>query len=95
MKNYEAVIILSANAAEEATVAFGEKMKELVSANGELTNVEEWGKKTLAYEIKKQTEGYYILFTFVAKPEFISELERILRLDDIVLKHMVIRKDEE
>lgn len=93
MKNYEAVIILSANAAEETTVAFGEKMKDLISKNGELTNVEEWGKKTLAYEINKQKEGYYILFTFVANPEFISEFERVLRLDEIVLKHMVIKKD--
>ncbi len=93
MNNYESVIILSANAPEEATVAFGEKMKELISANGELTNVEEWGRKTLAYEIKKQSEGVYILFTFVAKPEFIKEFERVLRLDEIVLKHIVIRKD--
>lgn len=91
MNKYEAVIILRANAAEEETVAFGEKMKELISSNGELTNVEEWGKRTLAYEIKKQTEGYYILFTFEAKPAFISELERVLRLDEIVLKDMVIR----
>ena len=68
MNKYETVIILSANAAEEATVAFGEKMKQLISANGELTNVEEWGKKTLAYDIKKQKEGYYILFTFVICP---------------------------
>ena len=94
MNKYESVIILSANAPEEATVAFGEKMKELISANGELTSVEEWGKKTLAYEVKKQTEGYYILFTFDDKPEFIAEFERILRLDEIVLKHMVIRKDK-
>lgn len=94
MNKYESVIILSANAPEEATVAFGEKMKELISANGELTSVEEWGKKTLAYEVEKQTEGYYILFTFDAKPEFIAEFERILRLDEIVLKHMVIRKDK-
>ena len=94
MNKYESVIILSANAPEEATVAFGEKMKELISANGELTSVEEWGKKTLAYEVKKQTEGYYILFTFDAKPEFIAEFERILRLDEIVLKHMVIKLDK-
>ena len=93
MNNYETVIILSTNANEEETVAFGEKMKELISANGELTKVEEWGRKTLAYEIKKQKEGIYILFTFVAKPEFISEFERVLRLDEIVLKHMVIKKD--
>lgn len=94
MNQYEAVIILSANAAEEATIAFGEKMKELISANGELTNVEEWGKKTLAYEIKKQTEGYYILFTFEAKPEFIAELERVLKLDEIVLKDMIIKVEK-
>lgn len=94
MNKYEAVIILRANAAEEETVAFGEKMKELIGSNGELTNVEEWGKKTLAYEIKKQTEGYYILFTFEAKPEFISELERVLRLDEIVLKDMIVRLEK-
>jgi len=93
MNNYESVIILDATAAEEATIAFGEKMKNLISENGELTNVEEWGKRTLAYEIKKHKEGYYILFRFVAKPDFISEFERILRLDEIVLKHIVIRKD--
>ena len=92
MNNYETVIILSTNANEEETVAFGEKMKELISANGELTNVEEWGRKTLAYEINKQKEGYYILFTFTAKPEFIAEFERILGLDEIVLKHIVIKK---
>lgn len=92
MNNYESVIILSASATEEKTVAFGEKMKKLISENGELTNVEEWGKKVLAYEINKQKEGYYILFTFTAKPEFISEFERILRLDEIVLKHIVIKK---
>lgn len=94
MNNYEAVVILSTNATEESTVAFGEKMKTLISGNGELTKVDEWGRKTLAYPIKKQKEGYYILFTFVAKPEFISEFERVLRLDDIVLKHMVIKKED-
>lgn len=94
MNKYESVIIISANATEEQTVAFGEKMKEMISANGELTNVEEWGKKTLAYEIKKQKEGYYILFTFDAKPEFIAELERVLRLDEIVLKDIVVKLDK-
>jgi len=92
MNNYESVIILSPVAEEEKTVAFGEKMKELISKNGELTNVEEWGKKTLAYEINKQKEGVYVLFTFTAKPEFIAEFERVLRLDEIVLKHIVIKK---
>lgn len=94
MNRYESVIILSANATEEAMAAFGEKMKELVSTNGQLTNVEEWGKKTFAYEIKKQTEGFYTLFTFEAKPEFITELDRVLRLDEIVLKHMIVKLED-
>lgn len=94
MNKYESVIILSANASEEAMAAFGEKMKELISANGELTNVEEWGKKTLAYEIKKQTEGFYTLFTFTAKPEYIAELDRILKLDETVLKHMIVKLED-
>lgn len=94
MNKYESVIILSASASEEAMAAFGERMKELVSANGQLTNVEEWGKKTFAYEIKKQTEGFYTLFTFEAKPEFIAELDRVLRLDEIVLKHMIVNLED-
>ena len=94
MNNYEAVILLSASANEEQTVAFGEKIKNLIQTSGELTNVEEWGKKTLAYDVNKQKEAYYILVTFEAKPEFIKEFDRILKLDEIVLKHMVIKKDK-
>ena len=92
MNNYEAVIILSQAIDDEAKVAFAEKMKELIVRSGELTNVDEWGKKTLAYEIKKQKEGFYILFTFTAKPDSILEMDRILRLDESVLKHMIIKK---
>jgi small subunit ribosomal protein S6 len=92
MNNYELVVILSQSIADEAKVAFAEKMKELIILNGELTNVDEWGKKTLAYEIKKQKEGFYILFTFTSKPDSISEIDRIIGLDESVLKHMIIKK---
>jgi small subunit ribosomal protein S6 len=92
MNNYEAVVILSQAIADEAKVAFAEKMKELIVANGELISVDEWGKRTLAYDIKKQKEGFYVLFTFTAKPEAIQEMNRILRLDESVLKHMIIKK---
>lgn len=92
MNNYEAVIILSQTISDEAKLAFAEKMKALIALNGELTNVDEWGKKTLAYEIKKQKEGFYILFTFTAKPESILEMERVLGLDETVLKTMIIKK---
>lgn len=92
MNNYETVIILSQTIADEAKVAFAEKMKALIILNGELTNVDEWGKKTLAYEIKKQKEGFYILFTFTATPDSIHEMDRVLGLDETVLKHMIIKK---
>ncbi len=90
--NYEAVIILSQLIADEEKVAFAEKMKELITKNGELANIDEWGKKTLAYEIKKQKEGFYIVFTFTATPESMSEMDRILRLDERVLKYIVVKK---
>lgn len=92
MNNYELVAILSQSVTDELKDTFVNKMKELIQANGAVENVEEWGRKTLAYEIKKQTEGFYILFTFNSKPDAIAELERILRLDEIVLKHMIIKK---
>jgi small subunit ribosomal protein S6 len=92
MNNYESVVILNSRISDEEKANFIEKIKTLVSENGQLTNVDDWGKKTLAYEISKEKEAYYLLFTFEAKPEFITEFERILRLDDAVLKHIVIKK---
>ena len=91
MNNYELVTILSMKVSDEAKVAFAEKIKNLISKNGELTNVDEWGKKVLAYEIKKEAEGFYILFTFSSKPDAIVEIERQLKLDESVLKYMTVR----
>ena len=90
--NYEAVVILSQVIADEEKVAFAEKMKELITKSGELVNIDEWGKRTLAYEIKKQKEGFYIVFTFTAKPESMAEMDRVLRLDERVLKYIVVKK---
>ena len=92
MNNYEAVVILSERIADEEKVAFAEKMKEFINSNGELANIDEWGKRTLAYEIKKEKEGFYILFTFTAAPESMAEMDRILRLDERVLKYIVVKK---
>lgn len=94
MKNYESVVILTTSISDEEKEAFLTKTKDLISSNGQLTNVDEWGKKTFAYPINKQTEGYYFIFTFESNPEFIAEFERILRLDEKVLKDLVIKKDK-
>ena len=86
--NYEVVFILNPNLDEEATAAMVAKFKTLVEQN------EEWGKRHLAYPINDLTEGYYVLMTFSAKPEFPRELDRILRITDGVMRSLIVCKDE-
>lgn len=92
MNAYEAVIILTKKISEEQAEETKNKITDLISSNGEVVSVDDWGMKKLAYEIKKEQEGHYYLYTFNSNPEFIAEFERILRIDDTVLKHMVIKK---
>lgn len=78
---------------EEATIrATVEKFESLINANGKVESTEEWGKKKLAYPIKKQAEGYYVLVNFTSNPEFIDELDRIYNITDEVIKHIVVKK---
>ena len=93
MNTYEAVIILTTKISDEEREAVKTKISDLISASGELVDVEDWKTKKLAYEIKHETEGAYYLYNFKAKPEFIAEFERVLRLDTSVLKDMVIKKE--
>lgn len=92
MQSYEAVIILTKKISEEETEMAVNKIKELISSNGEVVSVDDWKTRKLAYEIKHEQEGQYFLFNFNAEPKFISEFERVLRINTQVLKHMVIKK---
>jgi small subunit ribosomal protein S6 len=91
--SYEAVFIFSVKAEEEAVAAMVEKFKTLVAENAEIGEVDEWGKRRLAYPIDDETEGYYVLYNFVSAPEFPAELERISKITEGVLRSMVVRKD--
>ncbi len=91
--NYETIMIINSNL-EEATInATIEKISALINANGKVESTEEWGKKKLAYPIKKQAEGYYVLVSFTSNPEFIDELDRVYNITDEVIKHIVVKKD--
>ena len=91
--NYETIMIINSNL-EEATIrATIEKFESLINANGKVESTEEWGKKKLAYPIKKQAEGYYVLVNFTSNPEFIDELDRVYNITDEVIKHIVVKKD--
>lgn len=93
MNKYETVYIVSPTADEEHVKGLVEKFNNLVSANGELEKVEEWGRKKLAYEVQDQKEGYYVLMNFSANSDFPAELERNFKITEGILKYMVIRKD--
>ena len=91
--NYETIMIINSNL-EEATIrATVEKFESLINANGKVVSTEEWGKKKLAYPIKKQSEGYYVLVNFSSNPDFIDELERVYNITDEIIKHIVVKKD--
>ena len=92
--NYEVVYILDPNLGEEATAAMVTKFKTLVEQNSSAMEVEEWGKRKLAYAINYITEGYYVLISFTSAPEFPKELDRILRITDGVIRSMIVCKDE-
>ena len=89
---YEATLIYSVAGGEEAVNALKEKFNDLIAKNGTVENVDEWGKRRLAYLINDDAEGYYVFTTFTAEPEFPAELERIAGITEGVLRVMVIRK---
>ena len=85
---YESLYILRPDLTEEQTAELVEKFKDLVSQNGTLLNVDEWGKRRLAYLIDDYPEGYYVLMTFECKPDFPAELSRIYNITDSVMRGM-------
>ena len=92
--NYEAVYILKPDMSEEQIAALVEKFKAVVEANGTVTEVDEWGKRRLAYPIDDLMEGYYVLMTFTAAAAIPAELDRIFRITDGVMRSMIVCKDQ-
>ena len=70
-----------------------EKIKSTIESSAQLENVDEWGKRKLAYPIGNYNEGYYVLANFSAESSFPQELERIYRITDGIIKDIIIKKD--
>lgn len=92
--NYETVVIFNTKVGEEGIVALTEKFKSLISSNGTITNVEEWGKRRLAYPIQDETEGHYLFVEFTCVPGFPAELDRVYKITDGILRSLIVVKDE-
>ncbi len=89
---YEAALVYSVAAGEEATAAVKSKMDDLIAKHATVENVDDWGKRRLAYLINDEAEGYYCFTTFTSEPDFPAELERVAGITDGVLRAMVIKK---
>ena len=79
---------------EEGVAALAEKFKTLIADNAELGEVDEWGKRRLAYPNNDEPDGFYVLYNVVSTPEFPAELDRVSKITDGVLRSLIVRKDK-
>ena len=91
---YEVLYIIDPAQGEEGIAALVNKFKAMVEAEGALSNIDEWGKRRMAYAINDLTEGYYVLMNMETKPEFPAELERVMKITDGILRCLVIAVEE-
>ena len=93
-EKYEVMYIIIPNFTEEETAAVVERFKTLVEENGTLDELEEMGKRKLAYEINYISEGYYVLMKFTSGAEFPAELDRILGITDGIMRRLITLRAE-
>lgn len=92
--SYETLYAVNGNLPEEEVKAVVEKFTALVSENGTLVKVDEWGKRRLAYPIDKVNEGYYVMTAYTANPDFPAEFERLLGIHDAIMRAMTVRVEK-
>lgn len=94
MNKYELAVVLTTKIEDEERAASIEKIKEVIARfGGVVTNVDEWGKKRLAYEIQKMKEGYYYFIQFEGETTVPAELEERLRIEETVLRFLCVKQD--
>ena len=95
MKAYELLLLLNPSLDEEANAAVLDKIQGVITADGGVVDkVEPWGKRKLAFEIGKITEGDYTLLDFHSAPDSIAELDRVLHITDGVVRYMLVRRED-
>lgn len=95
MRIYEQLFIVRPDASEEEMDAFVEQIRQVITAGGgTLEKIEKWGVRRLAYRLAKREEGYYVLLQFTSGPDAVKEIERRMRVSDLVLKYLTVRIDE-
>ena len=91
ISSYECMFIINCASGDDAAKATVEKFTSTITANAEIVEVAEWGRRRLAYPIDDMNEGYYIVFTFKSEGAFPAELQRLANIDETVMRCMVIK----
>lgn len=94
MTNYEVMFIIDPVLEDEKKDATVETVQQIINADGEVSKVDVWGMRKLAYPIQKKNEGYYVVVEFKASADLPKELDRRLKISDNVMRHIIINKDE-
>ncbi len=95
MRNYEFVFIIKPGLEEEENNALVTKFEDIIkNGSGEITKLDRWGKRRLAYEINDFKEGYYVQILFQAANEVVHEIERVLNIQDNIIRHLLIKIEE-
>lgn len=94
MNNYELVLIYKADLNDEDRATVFSRIQQVIDENGQLGEIDDWGKRKLAYEIDYNKEGYYQIVNFSLEPEYVKEIERRCRLFDQIIRYMVVRKED-
>lgn len=95
MKAYELLFFVAPTISDEDRVAVMKRIETTIAeGEGKVDNVDEWGKRKLAYEINGLTDGDYTLVNFHADPQNVAELDRVLRINDAVVRHMIVKRED-
>ena len=95
MKPYELLLIITPDHDENEAEALTNQVKSIIENSGTLLKVDPWGKKRLAYPIRKRSEGYYVLYIFESAPSFVAELNQSLHVIEAILRYMVVQYEDD
>ena len=95
MNPYELLLIITPDFDESEAEALTDQVKGIIENGGTLLKVDPWGKKRLAYPIRKRSEGYYVLYIFESAPSFVAELSQSLRVIETILRYMVVQYEDD
>ncbi|WP_044749264.1 30S ribosomal protein S6 [Bacillus alveayuensis] len=95
MRKYEIMYIIRPNMEDEERKALVERFNNVLTENGaEITEVKEWGKRRLAYEIKDFRDGYYMIVNVVSEPKAVQEFDRLAKINEDIIRHIVVKEEE-